>query len=106
MSDYINRIRKKALTDEELALAREQEKPTPADTAEQEKRLQALMDEAIPQIKDTESFESNFELLKNVYEPRGISVIGKAESPAVFEFNLMTRDGTVTLRVTAPETQP
>jgi len=109
---FINRIRKKALTDEELVAVRHQEsaniKAEPEETTRS--RLQAIMDEAIPLVEDVQTLDYNLAKLKKQFEPRGYVILGQILSTQTteagvlteYQINVQTRDGIVQLHVVPP----
>ena len=102
--NIINRIRKKALTDEELVAARAQDAAhaQPEDPKAVETRLQAVADEAIPLVDDTKALAHNLQVIKNQFGSRGYYIEGKDVTAVEQQINIQTRDGVVQLKVTQP----
>src|SRR6478736_7637835 len=79
--EFINRIRKKALTDEELSQALAWEAQHGGQKQESDEalrtRLSLVMNEAIPLMVDTESFDWNLRKLREQFNARGFVVSGK-----------------------------
>lgn len=73
----INRIRKKALTPQEIAAVRAHEQAMGAKKTQEEleKKLRIVMDEAVPLVEDTQTLDFNVEKLKKQF--KNFEVFGK-----------------------------